>query len=314
MVRVSRRTWLRSTAAGCVSAAAARVLADPLGFEVRAPIDPRSKFGLKYAPHFGMFRHHAGDDPVKQLEWMNAQGFTAIEDNGMAGRSVDEQKRIAEAMERLGMEMGVFVVNGSTGFGRPTFTSGDEGQRGEFLESCKKAVEVAGRVRARWMTVVLGDYDHRLHPEVQTVNAIETLKRAAAVFEPHGLVMVLEPLNELHDHPGQFLTRSTQAYLICKAVESPSCKILFDMYHQQITEGNLIPNIDRLYDEIGYFQVGDNPGRREPGTGEVNYRNIFRHLKNKDYAGILGMEHGNARDGKEGELAVVEAYRRCDEQ
>jgi sugar phosphate isomerase/epimerase len=85
--------------------------------------------------------------------------------------------------------------------------------------------------------------------------------------------------------------------LVCKAVASPACKILFDMYHQQIREGNLIPNIDLAWDEIAYFQIGDNPGRKEPGTGEVNYRNVFRHVHGKGYKGILGMEHGNSLPG-----------------
>ena len=79
---------------------------------------------------------------------------------------------------------------------------------------------------------------------------------------------------------------------ICRAVGSPSCKILNDLYHQQITEGNLIPNIDAAWEEIAYFQIGDNPGRKEPTTGEINYLNIFRHLHAKGYTGILGMEHG----------------------
>jgi hydroxypyruvate isomerase len=96
--------------------------------------------------------------------------------------------------------------------------------------------------------------------------------------------------------------------MICKAVDSPSCKILFDIYHQQITEGNIIPNIDRAWDEIGYFQIGDNPGRFEPGTGEINYRNIFKHIYGKDRTKIMGMEHYNSIEGKAGDQAVIEAY------
>jgi hydroxypyruvate isomerase len=84
------------------------------------------------------------------------------------------------------------------------------------------------------------------------------------------------------------------------------------MYHQQITEGNIIPNIDRAWAEVGYFQTGDNPGRKEPTTGEMNYRNIFRHIHGKGYTGIIGMEHGNSKPGKEGELAVIKAYAECD--
>jgi hydroxypyruvate isomerase len=146
----------------------------------------------------------------------------------------------------------------------------------------------------------------------QTAYVVEALKRGAEVFEPHGLVMVLEPLN-FRDHPGMFLTRIGQAYEICKAVNSPSCKILFDMYHQQIQEGNLIPNIDRAWSEVAYFQIGDNPGRNEPTTGEINYRNIFRHIHAKGFKGVMGMEHGVSKPGKEGELALIEAYRSCDQ-
>jgi hydroxypyruvate isomerase len=144
--------------------------------------------------------------------------------------------------------------------------------------------------------------------DFQTATVIETLKQAAGILEPHGLVMVLEPLNTLRNHPGMFLTTTPQANLICTAVDSPSCKILYDIYHQQITEGNLIPNIDAAWDEIGYFQVGDNPGRNEPGTGEINYRNVFKHIHDKGFTGIVGMEHGNSQRGLEGERAVIDAY------
>ena len=130
------------------------------------------------------------------------------------------------------------------------------------------------------MTVVPGHLDLRKDMSYQTSNVVETLKRACDILEPHGLVMVLEPLN-FRDHPGLFLTESPQAFQICKAVDSPSCKILFDIYHQQIQEGNLIPNIDDTWDEIAYFQIGDNPGRKEPTTGEINYKNVFKFIYEK---------------------------------
>jgi hydroxypyruvate isomerase len=162
------------------------------------------------------------------------------------------------------------------------------------------------------MTVVPGHMDLHLRTGYQTANLVESLRRASEILEPHGLVMVLEPLN-FDGHAGQFLQEIPQAYEICKAVDSPSCKILFDVYHQQITEGNLIPNIDMAWDEIAYFQVGDNPGRKEPTTGEINYKNLFRHLHKKGYKGIIGMEHGNSRDGAEGERMVIDAYREVDQ-
>jgi hydroxypyruvate isomerase len=158
-----------------------------------------------------------------------------------------------------------------------------------------------------------GERFHRREMDYQTANVVDVLRAAAEICEPAGLVMVLEPLNPFRDHPNMFLSKVPQAYLICRAVNSPSCKILFDMYHQQITEGNIIPNIDLAWSEVAYFQTGDNPGRNEPTTGEMNYRNIFRHLHNKGFTGVLGMEHGNSRPGKEGEIAVIRAYRACDD-
>jgi len=268
-------------------------------------------FHLKYAPHFGMFRHHAGKDLIDQLKFMADEGFTAMEDNGMAGRPVEVQENIAREMQRLDMEMGVFVASAS--FRDASFTSGDKDHRKKAVAGMREAIEVAKRVNAKWCTVVPGLVDHRKEMDYQTANVIETLKQCAEVCEPHGLVMVLEPLNWWANHPGLFLSKIPQAYQICRAVDSPACKILFDIYHQQIQEGNLIPNIDQAWSEIAYFQMGDNPGRKEPGTGEINYRNVFRHIHGKGFAGVMGMEHGNSKPGKEGEQAVIDAYVAADD-
>lgn len=268
------------------------------------------KFSMDFAPHFGMFSASAGDDPVAQLEFAAGEGFTAWEDNGMSGRSTEEQERIAQAMTRLNIRMGIFVMNPSTAWGA-TFSRGDAGDRQKFLDETKRAVDVAKRMNATWMTVVCGQREQRLELGYQTANAVEQLRAACEILEPHGLVMVLEPLNP-HDHPNMLLAKMAHAYEVCRAVDSPSCKILCDLYHQQSTEGNLIRNIDRCWDEIGYFQIGDNPGRNEPTTGEVNYANVFKFIKGKGYAGVLGMEHGNSRGGKDGERAVIDAYRSCD--
>lgn len=268
-------------------------------------------FNLNYAPHFGMFQNLAGGDNVDQLKFAADEGFSAWEDNGMPGKSPEEQERIAKAMIDLKMTMGVFVVNMGTAWG-PTLSSGKSDERDKFLGECRAAVDVAKRVNAKWMTVVTGTNTDRISLSYQTANVIDCLRRAAEIFEPHGLVMVLEALNP-RDHPRLFLTTIGQGYEICRAVNSPSCKLLDDLYHQQATEGNLIPNIDAAWSEIGYFQIGDNPGRNEPGTGETNFRGVFGHIHSKGYTGILGMEHGNSRGGKEGERAVIDAYRAADD-
>ena len=270
----------------------------------------KNTFNLNYAPHLGMFKNTVGDDPIDQINYMADLGFRAFEDNGMSSRSVDLQNKISKTLENRGMKMGVFVAH-KIYWDKPNLSSGDDDYRNEFLNYIETSVEVAKRVNAKWMTVVPGHLDLRKDMSYQTSNVVETLKRACDILEPHGLVMVLEPLN-FRDHPGLFLTESPQAFQICKAVDSPSCKILFDIYHQQIQEGNLIPNIDDTWDEIAYFQIGDNPGRNEPTTGEINYKNVFKFIYEKGYDGILGMEHGNSKEGEKGEKALVDAYLEAD--
>jgi len=307
---MQRRSFLKSSAAA-TGALVSGGLAHASAVSVKVPDAGKHQFKLKYAPHFGMFKHSAGEDLLDQLQFMSDAGFTAMEDNGMKGREVAMQEKIASKMANLGMEMGVFVAH-TIYWSEPSLTSGKSDKLNQFLKEVKESVEVAKRVNARWMTVVPGFIDLRKDMDYQTANVVNALRRASEILEPHKLTMVLEPLN-FRDHPGLFLNKMSQGYAICKAVNSPSCKILDDLYHQQIHEGNLIPNIDLAWDEIGYFQMGDNPGRKEPTTGEINYLNVFRHIHKKGYTGILGMEHGNSKPGKEGEMAVIEAYAQVDQ-
>ena len=300
---MQRRDFLTAGLAAGALAAGTGVLK---GQEEAKPVEPK-KFKLKYAPHFGMFKSLGGADPIDQLKFAADYGFTAWEDNGMMGKPVELQEKIAKTMDDLGIEMGVFVS--FSGFGKTDFVEKTSKDYQDGLrKQMRKAVECQKRVGATWSTVVPGPISQRLEMDYQTANCIENLKVMAEVCEPTGLVMVLEPLNWWANHPGLFLTKVPQGYLICKGVDSPSCKILDDLYHQQISEGNLIPNIDLAWDEIGYFQVGDNPGRKEPTTGEINYKNVFRHIHRKGFQGIVGMEHGNSKPGVEGERAVIDAY------
>jgi hydroxypyruvate isomerase len=266
-------------------------------------------FDLHYAPHFGMFKNHAGPNELDQLQFMYDQGFTALEDNELMERPVALQEKIGEKLAKLNMKMGVFVIKFAGFFDKQTMTTGKKEWTDLFLASCRKAVETSKRVNAKWATVVPGNFTRDLPIGIQTGHVIDNLKRAVEILEPAGLTMVLEPLS---DNADLFLRFSDQTYSICRAVDSPSCKILFDMYHMQRNEGNMMANMDKCWDEIAYFQIGDNPGRKEPTTGEVNYQNIFRHLKQKGYSGVLGMEHGNSKPGKEGEIALIEAYRKSD--
>lgn len=320
---MNRRTFVQSALASATSAA---LLGGATRLAAQAkPVGATSRpFKLNYGPHPGMFQASAGPSVIDQIKFAADQGFTAWEDNNIAKRPVAEQEEIGRTLAGRNMLMGVFTAYVS--FDEPTFAVVNSAVQQEVLRQIRESLDVAKRCGARWCTVVPGSVDQqsnktldwkkyggpRLAEGYQTANVIELLRRCTEILEPHGLVMVLEALNWYTNHGGTFLEKADQAYALCKAVNSPSCKMLFDIYHMQISGGNLIPNIDQSWDEIAYFQIGDTPGRKEPGTGEINYRNVLRHLHEKGFTGVLGMEHRNSLPGKEGEQAVIRAYRDAD--
>jgi len=268
-----------------------------------------AKFKLRYAPGLGTFRAHVGGDPIENIKFAADQGFRAMFDNGLMGKPADLQKKIAAETAKHDMKLGPFVVYPN--FGDSDLMVGKKDSIEAFLKRVKNGLETAKRTGCQWMLVVPGKVDQRLEVEYQTANLVDVMRRACEIVEPAGVVIVLEPLNRWN-HPGQFLYGIPQTYQICRAVNHPCCKIVDDLYHQQITEGNLIPNIDRAWSEIAAFHIGDNPGRREPGTGEINFKNVFAHIYRKDYDGVLCCEHGKSKGGKDGEIAFIEAYRWAD--
>ena len=301
---MKRRSFIQKTAL----TSGAITIGGNLAFSKQPSTNYGYNFNLRYAPHLGMFKQHAGEDPIDQINFMADQGFTAFEDNGMMKRDVALQTKMGETLAKQNMTMGVFVVDKGGNMAN-TLAAGKKEYVDIFLDGCKKAVEVAKRVNAKWMTVVPGGFERNLPIGVQNANVIEALRRGAEIFEPHGLVMVLEPLS---DSPNLHLRTSEQTYLICKGVNSPSCKILYDIYHMQKNEGHLIHNMDLTWEEIAYIQIGDNPGRKEPTTGEINYKNVFKWIHEKGFDGVLGMEHGNSKPDKAGEQAVIDAYKKVD--
>ncbi len=301
-----RRNFIRR---GIVAGGA---LATPISILAQSKMDIHESgnpFKLNYAFHDGTFKNLTGKNFEDQIRFGFDQGFRAIEDNGMMDRRPEEQEKIGKLLSSLNMSMGVFVHGFDHWPVSTSLCSGSKEWRDKFLKYTKDAIDTSKRCNGKLITVVPGNYDRTIPMDYQTAHVLEALKPAAELLEPHQIVMVLEPLS---DTPDLFLRHSSQAYAICKAVNSPSCKILFDIYHMQRNEGDLIRGIDRAYDEIAYYQIGDNPGRNEPGTGEVNYKNIFKHLYEKGYKGMLGMEHGMAGQGKEGELDLIKAYVQAD--
>ena len=298
-------------------ATAAALAAPRFAGEARAGVRPQTpapsgvrRFRLNYAPSLGQFKAHTGTDLAAQVQFAADEGFTAMFDNGLMGRPPADQDLIVREIQKRNMKLGPFVLLAD--FNNKNFVTRDKDVRAALLQKMRDGIETMKRTGLGQALVVPGRFDESLAWEYQTANVVENLRACMDLCQPAGLVLVLEPLNP-KNHPGLFLTRIPQAYQICKSVNSPSCKIVNDIYHQQITEGNLIPNIEAGWDEIAAFHLGDNPGRQEPTSGEINYRNVFKYIHGRGYQGVLCMEHGQSKPGKEGERAIIDAYRACDQ-
>lgn len=305
---MKRRNFIKKTAASGIAMAGMGSVLGAAAAE--GATSNEAKFKLKYAPHLGMFPEHAGEDPIDNIKFIADQGFRAIFDNGLMNKPPALQEKIVSELARRGMDLGPFVLYAD--FGVRSFVLQDAEIRKMLKEKMQEALELQKRTGVKTALVVPGRYDEKLHWDYQTANVIDNMRMCCDIVGKTGLELVMEPLNAHTDHPGLFLTRMPQAKMICVAVDHPSCKIVDDMYHQQITEGNLIPNIDMCWNYIGAFHIGDNPGRNEPTTGEINYKNIFKHIYQKGYDGVLCCEHGKSKPGKEGEQAFLKAYREVD--
>ena len=300
----------RSMIAAGLAATATPALSAAAG-KVGSGSSNAAHFSLGYAPHEGSFASRGG--LLEQIAFAADQGFRAWEDNEARKRSVQEQEAMARALSQRGMTMGVFVASmPKWAEFRPVLGSNDDSDRDAFLADIRTSIEVAKRLNAKHMTVVTGFMDRKVPEEIQTGRIIDCLRRAGEIVAPHGLALVMEPLNTRTNHPGVFMQSIAQGYAVARGADSPGVKILADLYHEQIQSGNLIPTMEACWAEIGYIQFGDNPGRKEPGTGEINYANVVRWLRARSYAGLIGMEHGNALAGREGEARLIAAYRAID--
>jgi len=266
------------------------------------------RWHLNYAPRMGLLGEEVSID--QHLEIYSDYGFRYFEFNRLTrDHSIEEAAEIRKKMDSLGMEMGVFVVN-SQGWKGDALV--DRKFHPGFLADVKRAIEYHQVMGNRWATVTTGLSVDYLSLDKQTANVVEGLKRAAEMIDGTEMTLVLEPLNVLVNHPGYHVVTSEHAAKIIDQVDSPQVKILFDVYHQQISEGNLVNNIETYWDRIGYFQAGDVPERKEPGTGEIRYNRVFREIYERGYKGVIGMEHGLSVPGREGLEKCFEEYRTAD--
>jgi len=167
-----------------------------------------------------------------------------------------------------------------------------EDSHAAFIQALKETIVSAQTIRCSTIVVTSGNERHDVPRAVQHANIVAALKLALPVIKGTGIQLVLEPLNVLVNHRGYYLTSTEEGAQIIKEVGSPQVRLLYDVYHQQITEGNLIDTINKYSKVIGHFHVGDVPGRKEPGTGEINYKNVFAAIAGTGYRGYVVFECG----------------------
>jgi hydroxypyruvate isomerase len=291
----NRRELLAAAGAGAASLALGRAaLADQ-----PATAADRDKTWLTYAVNVEMFWKNLPF--LDRLRKVAEAGFSHYEFWPWRNKDVDA---IAKLDRELGLQPVQFTASPKK------FTEGitDPRRLDEFVDDVKSAVPVAKTLGVKKLTVVAGEETRGYSRDDQTRAVIDALKAGAKVVEPEGITLILEPLNILVNHPRQHVVTSEHAAQILKAVGSPSVKMLFDVYHQQISEGNLTGNIRKYKDLIGYYQIADHPGRNEPSTGEINYAHVLRVIHDVGYRDPIGLELSPKGDP----LAALKAVREAD--
>jgi hydroxypyruvate isomerase len=240
---------------------------------------------MKYSFCYGIYKDK---DTVYHLEKVKEHGFHGLEHFHWQEIDINE---VAKALSRIGVEISATSV--------PLCSLVDVKQRDLFLHGLKQTIEACQRLNIKNIISITGNELSDVSREAQRDTMVETLKQCAPLCEKADIVLEVEPLNGLVNHQGQYLQKSDEAASIIDRVNSPNVKMLFDIYHQQITEGNVTRNAIHHMGRIGHYHIADNPGRKQPGTGELNYLNILQALKNAGYNGYIGLECGFTIDTDE---------------
>jgi hydroxypyruvate isomerase len=293
---MERRAFLGATAAGGLAAAAAAAA---------VPASSRP-FKLRYACELNWLEKELSF--AERLDLFKEHGFTAVEYNGLLRHPLAEVESLRRELDARALDFGIFVANPG-GWDRAGVV--DPGQHPAFLDEIRKALEYQKVIRNRSCTTLTGMARPGVSRSAQRRCCVDGFKKAAELLAGSELALVVEPLNHI-DHPGFFMTHADELAEVIAQVGSPNVRMLYDFYHLQVTQGNLIRDFEQYYDLVGYIQTGDVPGRKEPGTGETNYRNVFKAVHAKGYRGIIGMEHGFSLPGREGFVRCANAYREAD--
>ncbi len=277
---MDRRSFMKA-GAGVAAMASTGMVAGSMAAEGGEKVGSGLRTKIAVSPNWFKGNH------VEKIEQIAAAGFPAFEDLGCGGWPDKEQVRAK--CEELG------ILCGAIGGGMGSISDwgpNDPQHHPRFVEAVKRAIENAKAIGTKLVLALSGAALEGVGKEPQ-LDALATAGQLVApMLEEAGIVLVWETLNVLVDHPGYFLVYSADGADLVRRTDRPNVKFLFDIYHQQISEGNLIANIRKYRQEIGHFHFADNPGRHEPGTGEINYKNVFKAIYEAGYRGIVSCEFG----------------------
>lgn len=274
---MKRRDFFTACAA---SAASATLLSSFKAFA--KPEGPFSKVKLKMSAPIDWFKGGSSEEKLEDLakwglpayEWLNPRG---------------DLKSLRKKADSLGVELSCIVGAGQIAPGWMVQPADHD----KTVKMFEEKLEVAKTLGCKRLIGLSGNTREDASYDEQMTQMATCLKRLAPIAEKNDVLIVMELLNPLVDHKGYFLTKTAQGVELMKAVNSPNVKMLFDIYHQQITEGNVIRNLTENIEYIGHFHVADNPGRKEPGSGELNYKNIFAAIASTNYDGFVALECGH---------------------
>jgi hydroxypyruvate isomerase len=189
--------------------------------------------------------------------------------------------------------------------GDQDFSMIDANQKADYVDFVEESIEIAEFLSCENLVihsnalgengVVVNHYPDIADPD-KIAAMLDVLKILAIAADKSNVTLVLEALNTMVDHAGNFLASTRQAAELIRSVDSPHIKILYDIYHMQIMDGNIIDTLNQYIDTIGYIHIADVPGRHEPGTGEINFGNVFKTLEKLKYDGIIGFELAPVQD------------------
>lgn len=293
---MDRRTFVK-TSMGAAAFAGTGAMASP-GMAASVGDKPKLRTKIAVSPSWFKGTH------VKIIEQIAAAGFPAFEQLSCGGW------KDKEAVRRRCADLG--VACGAVGGGMGSIGNwgpNDPENHDRFVEAVKQGIANAKAIGSKRVLALSGADRKGVEKERQMDALVKAGRLVAPMLEDAGLVLVWECLNVLVNHPGYFLIYSADGSELVRRTDRPSIKFLFDIYHQQISEGNLIRNIQAYKNEIGHFHFADNPGRHEPGTGEINYQNVFKAIYETGYRDIVASEFGKTKPTED----ILRILAECDQ-